>query len=750
MNKRGFTMKFSYKPICAAMLCITAAGNAFADDQTPVVTEAVSVVGTGQTKQEQSITRVDMQNALPGTSPLKVLSKLPGVQFTSSDPWGSYEWSTRFNVRGFNQNQLGFTLDDVPLGDMSYGNNNGLHISRAIASENIRSASVEEGSGNLAAASTSNLGGTVKFVSTDPSDKFGMKVGQTLGSSNTSRTFVRIDTGRFASGTKAYISYSRNRANKWKGWGPQEQDQVNAKIVQLSGENRFSAFLNTSHRLETDYADLSLETQRLLGWNWDNYAPNWQAAVNAANGTYLPGVAAVVGSNGYGPKDAAYYLGRGIRDDQLGGIAADVKMTDSTRAKATFYYHHDAGQGHWYTPYTASSATVPISVRTSEYGIGRSGLVASMTYKHDNNEVEGGLWVERSIHDITRNYYAIPGPIDTAHFLSNPMATAFKQNFVTTTRVFHLQDTVSMMGDRMKVNVGVKSPSVTIDSTTLVGTLAAGQIEAKKSFLPSIGMNFKFNQQDEMFASVAQNMRAFQPGLDGPFNATQAGFDAIRNNLKPEESVNMEIGVRTNRENLQASASFYTVDFKNRLLRIQQCSGIAGCPSVFANVGKVHTNGFQADALWSLTRNFKWFNSFSYNDSQYKDNYMNGATLVATAGKTVVDAPKEMFSTEFSYEQGGYFASIDGKYTSKRYYTYLNDGQVPSYTVFNLTAGYKQKKLGFIEDFRAQLNVTNLLNERYFGTIGTNGFVESDPTGGAMTLQAGAPQMAFVTVSGRF
>ena len=36
------------------------------------------------------------------------------------------------NIRGFNQNQLGFTLDGVPLGDMSYGNTNGLHISRAI------------------------------------------------------------------------------------------------------------------------------------------------------------------------------------------------------------------------------------------------------------------------------------------------------------------------------------------------------------------------------------------------------------------------------------------------------------------------------------------------------------------------------------------------------------------------------------------------------------------------------------------
>ena len=73
----------------------------------------------------------------PGTSPLKAIENLPGVNFQSADPYGAYEWSTRIVVRGFNQNQLGFTLDGVPLGDMTYGNHNGLHVSRAIPSETV-------------------------------------------------------------------------------------------------------------------------------------------------------------------------------------------------------------------------------------------------------------------------------------------------------------------------------------------------------------------------------------------------------------------------------------------------------------------------------------------------------------------------------------------------------------------------------------------------------------------------------------
>ncbi|MFM7121174.1 MAG: TonB-dependent receptor plug domain-containing protein, partial [Gammaproteobacteria bacterium] len=99
--------------------------------------EEILVFGKGETRQVQALTAAQLDQFPAGTSPLKALEKLPGVNFQSADPFGAYEWSTRTVVRGFNQNQMGFTLDGVPLGDMSYGNHNGLHISRAIMTENL-------------------------------------------------------------------------------------------------------------------------------------------------------------------------------------------------------------------------------------------------------------------------------------------------------------------------------------------------------------------------------------------------------------------------------------------------------------------------------------------------------------------------------------------------------------------------------------------------------------------------------------
>ena len=159
--------------LATAFLALTPA-TAFAADVLPDAADAgaedaeIVVFGKGEARQVQEISQVDIKVQAPGTSPLKAIAKLPGVNFQSADPFGNYEWAQRISIRGFNQNQLGYTLDGIPLGDFSYGNVNGLHISRAISPENIGLTRVMQGAGSLATNATNNLGGTLEFVSRDP------------------------------------------------------------------------------------------------------------------------------------------------------------------------------------------------------------------------------------------------------------------------------------------------------------------------------------------------------------------------------------------------------------------------------------------------------------------------------------------------------------------------------------------------------------------------------------------------------
>ena len=750
--------KLKLKPL-AVMLASLFATVAFAQDGEVVQTENVSVLGQGQSRQVQSINAEDMKKVPAGTSALKVLEKLPGVSFQSADPFGAYEWSTRFGVRGFNQNYMGFTLDGIPLGDMSYGNNNGLHISRAIASENIGRVNLSQGSGSLGVASTSNLGGTVQFFSADPENKMGARLDQTMGSSSMSRTYVRLDTGLLESGTKAYFSYADQNAQKWKGSGVQKQEQFNSKLVHTWGENRISAFVNTSDRVEVDYQDMSIDMQQKLGWGWDNYAPNWHAAIDAAHGSFSPSVAGINANTG--PLDAAYYQGSGLRKDRLAGTAVDLALTDDVRFKSTFYTHTNIGQGHWYTPYTASPGTpaaagvytgagLPISIRTTEYSINRNGWVNDLTWNAGVHTVNAGLWTEKAYSTLARNFYAATGPTDTNYFLTNPFATDFVQSFETTTTQVHVQDSVALMDGQLKANFGFKSPKVQIDATSQSGSRSQGKLTAEKSFLPQLGVNFALTDITEIFASYSQNMRAYQPGVDGPFSQKQVAFDAGTPNLKPETSSSYEVGYRYKGESLQGSVAAYTTDFKDRLLSVATCQGIVGCPSTFVNVGKVQSTGVEAALIWAVAQNWSWFNSLTLNDSKYKSDYMNGTTLVSTNGKTVVNAPKTMFDTEITYDKDGWFGNLGGKYTGQRYYTYLNDGKVDAYFVMNASAGYKQKNVAGLKEGSIQLAITNLTDKKYFSTIGSNGFVASDPQGAFATMLEGAPRQVFLTLSGKF
>jgi len=701
--------------------------------------QVITIFGQGQTRQVQNITRDDLARALPGTSPLKTLEKLPGVQFQSADPFGAYEWSVSFSIRGFSQSRLGYTLDGIPLGDMSYSNHNGLHISRAISPENIARVTVSQGAGAVGTASTSNLGGTVQFRARDPAETAGAWAGLTAGAGS-KRGFARIETGTLGSGTRAALSVSRLDAAKWKGDGGQRHDQVNARVLHAAGPHRATVFWHHSDRHETDYQDLSPDLVRRRGWDWDNYAPDWNAAVAAARSP------ACTTAYHY-TCDDAYYLGRGLRRDTLAGVLGDFQASDALTLRATLYHHGDRGQGHWYTPYTPSSAAVPISIRTTEYDINRNGVLAALVWEHGSHTVEAGAWVEHAKHGLARRFYAVNGPEDTDRFLGNPMSTGFLQFFTTRTRQFHLQDSIALSDGTVTLDLGVKSPRVDIVAASPVGTRAAGRVRSGGWLLPQAGLRIEFMPGHEMFAAATRNRRAFQAGIVGPFLQTQEAFDRTIGTLRPETATTIDLGYRFHGRTLNGSLALYRADFRDRLTVIAVCSGILGCPSTVANVGRVATRGVEAAFAWMPARHWTWFNTLTWNDSRYRSDYTDGTQPIRTAGKRVVDTPRAMAVSELAWDDGVRFARVQGKYTGRRFSTYLNDNGVPSSTLWSLAAGWRMKSLGMLRDATLELRIENAGDRRYFSTIGTNGFVASDAAGTFATLQAGSPRQAFLTLS---
>ncbi|MBU6377788.1 MAG: TonB-dependent receptor [Gammaproteobacteria bacterium] len=712
--------------------------------------EEIVIFSRGVTRQQQSLGSEQIAYLPSGTSPLKAIEKLPGVNFQAADPFGAYEWSTRIVVRGFNQNQMGFTLDGVPLGDMSYGNHNGLHISRAVPSEVVGRVSLSQGAGALGTASTSNLGGTIEFSSADPAEAFGARIEGTGGSDRTRRYVGVIDTGSLGDGgPRAYLAVVDSVTDKWKGSGEQQQRMYNLKVTQSFGESTtLTAYFNQSERAENDYQDMSYDIIRRRGAMWDNFAPNWDAAVRAAVSCAASGYSSAVVC------DDAYWNAAGVRDDKLGYIGLKSSLSDDLEVNAKAYIHQNEGMGLWGTPYVPTPGGAPLSVRTTEYDIDRKGVIASLRWNIDAHAVDAGVWVERNDFTQARRFYPESNPLaptqDFTGFLKNPLLTQWQYDFETRTTQFHVADTYTVSDD-LRVNFGFKSMKVENSARTVTGPNKTGTIDVSEAFLPQVGFAWAMDDSNEIFGQAARNARAFvSANTAGPFSTTAAGFAAIKDTLQPETSDTFELGWRFRSAALEGSLTAYRVAFKDRLLAIQQGPGIVGNPSVLANVGGVTSNGVEAALNWRPIEHLTVFASAAWNDSTFDDDYFTNGNRISVSGKTVPDAPKTMFRGEVAYDDGNFFAKADVNHVDKRYYTFLNQGSVDAYTLLNATVGYRLTAVGFLRDLTLQASVTNASDELYISTVGSNGFVNADPSGTTQTLLVGAPRQYFVTLKARF
>lgn len=737
--------------------------------------DAVSVIGTGESRQVQRSRPQDQKALPPGTSLQKVLNTLPGVNAQSIDALGANEQSMTLSLRGFSGTRLGYTLDGMPLGDGAYNNYNGLSINRALISENFAGAELSEGIGNLGTPSTSNLGGTIAYTSSDPLKTMGGRVVQTVGSDQNRRTFARFDTGEYH-GFSMYLSGARTESDLWNdqsAYNKSTTKQFNGKAVWDFDWARITGFADTSRTSQADDFYLSKsEMAHGLGWDWGGYAPNWNRAVGKAycnSGTFNAKLCDRSGADT--DADGAFTAGQILRNDDLYYLAGDFFPSDSVTIHAMAYHHEDAGEGHnWNSgtySYPGTPQQLPIIFRNTLYTINRSGAILSAGWDLDNQHIEGGVWYEHNISSAARYSSYVTGPRDlSAPIDATPDLGVFDQRTVWNTRQAFLQDTISLLDNRLTIDVGVKSPHITSDATALPGDavkpipatsnnqFATGKLSASKALLPQAGVRYKLDETQEVFASFAKNIAMFQGGFKlGPQAVSQATWDS-QGTLKPEKSRSLEAGYRIETGSIAASAAAYTVRFDNRLLQYNPCDSRSpvgpSCGNRFYNVGGVDSHGVELTFVWTPIESLRWYNSASYNRSTYASDYTQAGVVQHTKGKIQTDTPTKMFATQIDWNQGPWFASLRGKYTGKRYYTYTNDRGFGGFTTWDLSGGYDFGKVGFAKDIRLSVNVTNLGDKRYASNFDNSVFAPSDPTGSIYVFHASAPRQYFANLDVRF
>lgn len=706
-----------------------------------------------------------MKQMVPGTNVMNAVGRLPGVSFSSTDPLGIDTFGTSTYVRGFFMDQIGYTLDGIPLNDQTYESNNGVSIIQAAVQDDIAHVTVSEGPGGVEVPSTSTLGGTIQFETSDPTAKRGGKVSQSFGSYGSMRTYFRGDTGEInKTGTKAYVSFTRADEKLWMGSGDQQQKQVQAKIVQPIGhDSKIKAFFNWSSLAQWGYPDYSLAMINALGWRIPRLYPNYAKAYAYASGDLdLPYSPAMKAND-----DQAYlYDGGQVQIDYTGGLNLDFALTDRLRWRSVVYGQSDTGY-YTYSDYDQPSlgTGAPLSMSVWSTRQERFGLTSSLLYDLDKHHIDAGVWFENNNQQESLSWYNEPvlgqgSPLATV----GPWTTygpAFKQgyNYMWHTNNFaaHIQD-VWRPFKNLRLVAGFKSmlahtgggADYNNAAYTGVDALPNGGMTAFDAFLPHFGASWQFLPGHELYFDLAENMRSYLVLPNGGGNSlwsvqSQEIFRDLQKKVKPERDWVYTVGYRYTNRNMQASLAGYHVDASNRLQAATQGTILQPISTVAQT--SVQINGVDAGLTLHPLKNVTLYNSVSYMHGTYGDNIGGAGVTYDTKGKRLVNYPDFMYKGNLAYNWRNLEAHFDVQYFSRRYFSYTNDTSVPGYWLANAGARYNFGNVGLTKDLTISFNVYNLFNTHYISMMGENG---NPFVGDYQSLERGSVRQFFGTVSTRF
>ncbi|WP_214201664.1 TonB-dependent receptor [Novosphingobium profundi] len=748
---------------------------------------AIVVTAAKTTRTATELTGVEIQKILPGVAAFRAIQTMPGVMYQTGDPWGNNEQNMSLYIHGFAINQLGYTLDGLPLGDLSYGNITGISPQRAVISENIGSVVVSTGAGELGIPSLNNLGGAIELTSADPKADMGLDFNQTIGSYQASRTYLRLDTGAFGAdgSNSAYIAAARQNARAWDYDGRQKGWQVNAKYVHDNDAGKLTAYFDFSDKQEpnedatTTYVNPTTAAQAYTPYTRPFTYPNFRAALDYVDADGNTPTAE--GSN------YRNYFSAALRTDYLGYLKYDANISDAVTWSNQVYYHHNQGQGVVAGPLGQSLSVVKAYypdydigelvdvtggsgyvTRVTQYRIDREGLVSTLQATLGNHTLELGGWYEHNSGQNWRRWYAldVDNPTDPYHWQKNALFTQYVFQYRTDAVQLHLQDKWEA-NDRLTVEGGVKSSLVFAKGwypvqpvagsySGMVDGLPSGKISTKEWFLPALGAKYDLNGSEQLYFNIQKNMRNY--GTAPWSQGSQEAFDYFKETGKPETSWTYEAGLRSHRSfpgfflsALDLQLNYYHVDFSNRLLAVSTTVGglggssITGGTTALFNVGGVTTDGADAALTLSFGPHFSIYNGVSFNSSKYDDDYTNGTTTYATSGKQVPGSPKWMNKTVVSANAGPLDLQLTGEYVGKRYATYTNDGSVGSYFLASGRLAFEMPTLDSLaKKATLSLNVTNIFDEKGASTISV-----SQPSS-VYAVYPLAPRQWFLTFSGSF
>ncbi|MCF5655563.1 TonB-dependent receptor [Pseudomonas poae] len=704
-----------------------------------------ATAGGGYMVQEESIkgrstvTKEALDKQTATGNAIDKLKYTPGLNISSEDNTGLSGF--RFTMRGLNSDQVGTSVDGMPINDSG---NYALYSNLLGDPENIDQIFVTQGASEADGPHIGSSGGNIGIVTVRPTKETGAFVKQIVGSNATRKTFARLNTGE-VNGLSNWLSASHTEGQMWRGSGAVRADKVEWNSFFDAGNGNTANLILKYHEQDNNsYSQLTKGQFQQNGRKYDPYPAT-----------------PTVGSNG--KLNSYYALAQNPFQTFTGVLNTQFKLADNLALSVIPYYFWGNGSGVNASSYTLNrgsntggvfdlgnlptaaqynadgSSTTGVYYRPSRTQTWRPGITTKLNWDLGDHSLQFGYWYERARQSQTQPFIGLKNsgkPTDTwpdgdSVVDANGNTVQGRDRFtITPAQKVWAQDTWYINPDWTLV-AGLAYMNVKRDGTNN-GSLTEQPEKRNQSYtklLPNAGLKYQLDERDQLFYSLSRNMRI-------PQNYVLYDQGAGSIDAKPETSWNHELGWRFTGEDMTVAATLFYMQFKDRQVSSKNVNG----DFADINAGSVNNRGLELEWSGLLPNHFNYYTSYTYTRAEQQDDFTafnaGRAIVLPTSGKQFPNVPKNMLAANIGYDDGHFYGTFGGKYTSQLFGDLTNDEAISGRTVFNLGAGiYLPVDKKVVKDATLRLNVDNLFDKKYLDGVYTtktnsgtySGFKDGDP-----------------------
>jgi len=282
----------------------------------------------------------------------------------------------------------------------------------------------------------------------------------------------------------------------------------------------------------------------------------------------------------------------------------------------------------------------------------------------------------------------------------------------------YIQGKLSIL-DNVDIHAGARHTRVNLEVKDRLITPAAfgdnsGSVEYQKT-TPVIGAIWKVTPTINLYANYGRGFET-PTFIEAAYGTLSAG--ATPNlSLKPSQSRNYEIGAKAFiADNTQVNLNLFRINTKDEIV-IKQTD--AANRSLYANANNTKRTGAELSVDSQFANNISTYFSYSLLNAEFDSDFAGASGLVVSGNKIPGTYKSQIYGeVAWKYSPLGFSTALEGRHNSNVYVNDTNTDSAPSYTIFNIRAGFEQNIANW--DLKEYVRVENIGDKNYIGSVRVN------------------------------